>query len=141
MLNCELYTLQISIYNLHVELNFNVHAVFSLSVKSWSMSLNKVCFRKYSEWWCQRRWIGSIAHFYKLKISTLLISSCNCDICHLPDFITFFFIEGYVALINQAVVERRRWCKSAQYYQSTVSDIIIHYICESRPYSETSIKI
>ena len=33
-MNCELYTLQINIYNLHVELNFNVHAVFSLSVKS-----------------------------------------------------------------------------------------------------------
>jgi hypothetical protein len=24
-MNCELYTLQIIIYNLHVELNFNVH--------------------------------------------------------------------------------------------------------------------
>jgi hypothetical protein len=33
-MNCELYTLQIIIYNLHVELNFNVHTVFSLSAKS-----------------------------------------------------------------------------------------------------------
>jgi hypothetical protein len=30
-MNCELYTLQIIIYNLHKELNFNVHTVFSLS--------------------------------------------------------------------------------------------------------------
>ena len=43
-MNCELYTLQIIIYNLHKELNFNVHTVFSLSAKSWSMSLNEVCF-------------------------------------------------------------------------------------------------
>ena len=61
---CELYTLQIIIYNLHVELNLNVHTVFSLSGKSWSMSLNEVCFLKFSEWWCQRRWIGSVEHFY-----------------------------------------------------------------------------
>jgi hypothetical protein len=35
-------------------------------------------------------------------------SCCNCDICHLPDFITFFFIVVYVALIKQAVVKRIR---------------------------------
>ena len=60
---CELYTRQIIIYNLHKELNFNVHTVFTLSAKTWSMSLNEVCFLKYSEW-CQRRWIGSVEHFY-----------------------------------------------------------------------------
>jgi hypothetical protein len=30
------------------------------------------------------------------------------DICHLPDYITFFVIVVYVALIKQAVVKRRR---------------------------------
>ena len=70
-MNCELYTLQIIIYNLHVELNFNVHTVFSLSAKSWSMSLNEVCFLKYSEW-CQRRWIGSVEHFYIIVFFPLL---------------------------------------------------------------------
>ena len=69
---CELYTLQIIIYNLHKELNFNVHTVFSLSAKSWSMSLNEVCFLKYSEWWCQRRWIGSVEHFYIIVFFPLL---------------------------------------------------------------------
>jgi hypothetical protein len=37
------------------------------------------------------------------------INSTNInDICHLPGFITFFFIVAYVALIKQAVVKRRR---------------------------------
>jgi hypothetical protein len=56
----------------------------------------------------------------------LCVFRLSFTVCHLPDFITFFFIVVYVALIKQAVVERRRWCKSAQHYQSTVSNIIIH---------------
>jgi hypothetical protein len=44
----------------------------------------------------------------KKKIGAKEQGNCDTCICHLPDFITFFFIVEYVALIKQAVVERRR---------------------------------